>query len=64
MNTSKKQIYLDYAATTPVDKAVAEEMSKYMTVDGVFANPSSNHCFGFDADDAVDADDAGDANDA
>ena len=53
MNTSKKQIYLDYAATTPVDKAVAEEMSKYMTVDGVFANPSSNHCFGFDADDAV-----------
>ena len=53
MNALKKQIYLDYAATTPVDKVVAHEMSQYMTVDGVFANPSSNHCFGFDADDAV-----------
>ncbi|MYD98215.1 MAG: aminotransferase class V-fold PLP-dependent enzyme [Gammaproteobacteria bacterium] len=34
-------IYLDYAATTPVDPAVVEAMVRYMGPDGVFANPSS-----------------------
>ena len=35
-------IYLDYAATTPVDPAAAKEMQKYLSVDGIFANPASN----------------------
>lgn len=33
----KKPVYLDYAATTPVDPAVADEMIKYLTLDGVLA---------------------------
>ena len=39
-------IYFDYAATTPVDPAVADAMSKYLTADGSFANPSSIHSAG------------------
>ena len=35
-------IYLDYAASTPVDPAAAKEMQKYLSVDGNFANPASN----------------------
>ena len=35
-------IYLDYAATTPVDPAVVEAMLRYMGPEGVFANPASN----------------------
>lgn len=34
-------IYLDYAATTPVDPAVAEAMSQALTHQGDFGNPSS-----------------------
>lgn len=39
-------IYLDYAATTPVDESVAEQISRCLTRDGVFANPSSIHAPG------------------
>lgn len=39
-------VYLDYAATTPVDPQVAEAMSGYLTVGGIFANPSSMHAAG------------------
>lgn len=47
-------IYLDYAATTPVDKRVAEKMMHYMTFDGVFGNPASrSHGFGWQAEEAV-----------
>lgn len=47
-------IYLDYAATTPVDPRVAETMLHYLTLDGNFGNPSSNtHEFGFAAFEAV-----------
>jgi len=47
-------IYLDYAATTPVAPEVAECMMHYLTIDGVFANPSSiQHCFGEEAETAV-----------
>ena len=34
-------IYLDYAASTPVDPAVAEAMAGFLTRAGTFANPSS-----------------------
>lgn len=47
-------IYLDYAATTPVDERVAEAMCQYMTRGGVFGNPASrSHRFGWDAENAV-----------
>lgn len=49
-----KPIYLDYAATTPVDERVADKMSKYLTMDGVFANPASrSHMYGWQAEAAV-----------
>ena len=52
----KKPVYLDYAATTPVDPAVADEMVKYLTMDGVFGNPASrSHAYGWQAEAAVEA---------
>ncbi len=36
-------VYLDYAATTPVDPAVAQAMMQCLGEDGAFANPSSAH---------------------
>lgn len=46
--------YMDYSATTPVDKRVAEKMIKYLTMDGDFGNPASNsHYYGWQADEAV-----------
>jgi len=41
-----EEIYLDYAATTPVDPVVAEAMAGCIERDGDFANPSSTHSFG------------------
>lgn len=53
---SADAIYLDYAATTPVDPHVAERMAAYLTVDGDFANPASEqHVFGRRALAAVEA---------
>ncbi|ELA08555.1 cysteine desulfurase IscS [Moraxella macacae 0408225] len=47
-------IYLDYAATTPVDERVAQKMMQYLTFDGVFGNPASrSHGFGWQAEEAV-----------
>ena len=47
-------IYLDYAATTPVDPRVAEKMMQYLTMDGIFANPASRgHLYGWQAEEAV-----------
>ena len=47
-------IYLDYAATTPVDPVVVEAMLRYMGPEGVFANPASNaHLLGQAASEAV-----------
>ena len=49
-------IYLDYAATTPVDPAVARTMSGFLTMDGTFGNPASvTHGFGQAAADAVES---------
>lgn len=42
-----KRIYLDYAATTPVDPIVKRSMDKYFTK--IFGNPSSLHSFGQEA---------------
>ncbi|WP_320821088.1 IscS subfamily cysteine desulfurase [Thalassolituus sp.] len=47
-------LYLDYAATTPVDPTVAERMGQCLTLDGNFANPASrSHRFGWQAEQAV-----------
>ncbi len=43
---TKQSIYLDYAATTPVDPAVAAAMSECLGPGGNFANPSSSHSVG------------------
>ena len=51
----KLPIYLDYAATTPVDPRVAEKMVQHMTMDGVFGNPASrSHRYGWQAEEAID----------
>lgn len=39
-------VYLDYAATTPVDARVAATMSSLLTADTDFANPSAIHIAG------------------
>ncbi|OOV88680.1 IscS subfamily cysteine desulfurase [Oceanospirillum linum] len=47
-------LYMDYAATTPVDPLVAEKMMQYLTPDGCFANPASRaHMLGWFAEQAV-----------
>ncbi|WP_417597084.1 IscS subfamily cysteine desulfurase [Oceanospirillum sp.] len=47
-------LYMDYAATTPVDPLVAEKMMQYLTSDGCFANPASRaHMLGWFAEQAV-----------
>ena len=39
-------VYLDYAASTPVDPWVVEAMTALMTADGNYSNPSSTHAAG------------------
>ena len=48
---SRKQIYLDYAATTPLDPRVLEAMLPYFSED--FGNPSSVHTYGQRAEAAL-----------
>ncbi|MCW8091337.1 IscS subfamily cysteine desulfurase [Alteromonas sp. ASW11-130] len=51
----KPPIYLDYAATTPVDPAVAAKMAECLTLEGNFANPASRtYRYGWMAEEAVD----------
>src|SRR5512134_777623 len=52
LNQSSK-IYLDYAATTPVDPRVLEAMLPYFNEQ--FGNPSSVHRYGQKAEDAVES---------
>lgn len=40
-------IYLDYNATTPLDREVVEAMQPVLS--GIFGNPSSAHVYGYDA---------------
>lgn len=51
MKKSTKLIYLDYAATTPVDPAVLKAMQPYWSQD--FANPSALYKSGLKAADAI-----------
>ncbi len=46
-------IYLDYAATTPLDARVFEAMLPYLKPDGLHANPASTHGLGYKARAAV-----------
>lgn len=46
-------IYLDYAASTPIDARVFEAMLPYLRPDGLHANPASSHGPGFRARAAV-----------
>lgn len=49
-----RPVYLDYAASTPVDPRVAEKMIACLTMDGNFANPASrSHIYGWRAEEAV-----------
>ncbi len=49
-------IYLDFAATTPVDPRVAERMIACLTADGIFGNPASrSHVYGWQAEEAVES---------
>ena len=50
----QKSVYLDYAATTPVDPRVAHRMSACLMFDGDFGNPAStSHQFGWQAAELV-----------
>lgn len=47
-------VYLDYAATTPVDPAVVDVMVRHLGPEGTFANPASrSHLYGWLAEEAV-----------
>lgn len=50
-----KPIYLDYAATTPMDPRVAEKMCAYLTLEGTFGNAASLHAYGQQARQAVES---------
>lgn len=50
-----RPVYLDYAATTPVDPRVAEQMLRYLGSQAEFGNPgSTTHAYGWAAEKAVD----------
>ena len=52
--TMQVPIYFDYAATTPIDPRVAQQMSDCLVQDGNFGNPASrSHMYGWKAEEAV-----------
>ena len=51
-----RPVYLDYAATTPVDPRVAKKMIACLEPDGNFGNPASrSHGYGWMAEEAVES---------
>ena len=53
-NVPRNIVYLDYAATTPVDPQVIAAMSRCLGLDGIFGNAASrSHRFGREAEEAV-----------
>jgi len=51
---TRRPIYLDYAATAPVDPHVAARMAACLTADGIYGNPASrSHALGWEAERAV-----------
>lgn len=48
------KVYLDYAATTPLDGRVLRAMLPFLRETGAFANPSSLHFYGREATGALD----------
>lgn len=54
MKRPLRPVYLDYAATTPVDPRVAHKMSDCLMLDGNFGNPAStSHVYGWEAEELV-----------
>lgn len=54
MSSAPNVVYLDYAATTPVDPRVAQKMSGCLLADGDFGNPAStSHVYGWNAAELV-----------
>lgn len=53
--TEPEPIYLDYAASTPVDPVVAEAMDECLRAQGAWGNPSSMHVFGRRAAERIEA---------
>ena len=52
ISSATRPVYLDYAATTPVDHRVARKMIPYLT--DLYGNPASrSHAYGWAADEAV-----------
>ena len=50
----KRAVYLDYAATTPVDERVARKIGECLLAEGNFGNPASrSHVYGWQAEEAV-----------
>ncbi len=53
-SSNRRPIYMDYAATTPMDPRVAKKMMQFLTPDGEFGNPASrSHAYGWTAEEAV-----------
>lgn len=53
---SRRPVYLDYAASTPVDERVAAVMTECLTREGAFGNPgSTSHAYGDEAGALVEA---------
>ena len=52
--SSRDMVYLDYAATTPVEPAVAETLAGLLRHDDDFANPSAIHIAGRRASEHLD----------
>ncbi|MDJ0814265.1 MAG: aminotransferase class V-fold PLP-dependent enzyme [Woeseiaceae bacterium] len=55
MSDEQQMIYLDYAASTPVDPAIIDAMSAAMAAPGNYANPSSTHSEGRQSIDLISA---------